>query len=262
VIQSTANPQVRFIRSLRDDRSLRRSERMFVLEGVRLVGDLFASQQLPHYVLYDPEQLQHTAAGQTLLHTITSHNTPQSPTTAAVIKAVSDTNSPQGVVAIARWPELPIRSPHLVVICDEIQDPGNLGTIIRSADAVGVDAIYCSLGCVDAFAPKTVRASMGSIMRVPIRTDMTWDAIVQELPDVTIYAADGGSTSQPYTAIDWCQPSALIVGNEARGLGTDARTATRHYVHIPMRQGIESLNAAMATTIVLFEAQRQRLAGT
>ena len=261
MIQSTANTQVRFIRSLRDDRSLRRSERMFVLEGVRLIGDLFASQQLPHYVLYDPEQLQQTVAGQTLLQTITSHNIPQSPTTAAVIKAVSDTNSPQGVVAIARWPELPILSPHLVVICDEIQDPGNLGTIIRSADAVGVDAIYCSVGCVDAFAPKTVRASMGSIMRVPIRTDMTWDTIVQELPDVTIYAADGGSTSQPHTSIDWRQPSALIVGNEARGLSTDARTATHHYVYIPMRPGIESLNAAMATTIVLFEAQRQRLAG-
>lgn len=261
MIQSTANPQVRFIRSLRDDRSLRRSERMFVLEGVRLVGDLFASQQLPHYVLYDPEQLQQTAAGHTLLQTITAHPIPQSPTTAAVIKAVSDTNSPQGVVAIARWPDLPIQSPHLVVICDEIQDPGNLGTIIRSADAVGVDAVYCSVGCVDAFAPKTVRASMGSIMRVPIRTDMTWDAIVQQLQGVTIYAADGGSTSQPHTAIDWRQPSALIVGNEARGLGAAARTATQHYVHIPMRPGIESLNAAMATTIMLFEAQRQRLAG-
>lgn len=261
MIQSTANPQVRFIRSLRDDRSLRRSERMFVLEGVRLVGDLFASNLLPQFVLYDPEQLQQTAAGQALLQKITSHTIVQSPTTAAVIKAVSDTNSPQGVVAIARWPDLPIQSPHLVVICDEIQDPGNLGTIIRSADAVGVDAVYCSVGCVDAFAPKTVRASMGSIMRVPIRTDMTWDAIVQELPDVTIYAADGGSTSQPHTAIDWRKPSALIVGNEARGLGTDARAITNHYVHIPMRPGIESLNAAMATTIVLFEAQRQRLAG-
>jgi len=260
VIQSTANPQVRFIRSLRDDRSLRRSERMFVLEGVRLVGDLLASQHTPHFVLYDPEQLQQTAAGHALLQTIAANNIPQSPTTAAVIKAVSDTNSPQGVVAVARWPELPITSQHLVVICDEIQDPGNLGTIIRSADAVGVDAIYCSVGCVDAFAPKTVRASMGSIMRVPLRTDMTWDHITQQVHGVVIYAADGGTISQPHTAINWRQPSALIVGNEARGLGTVARSATQHYVHIPMRPGIESLNAAMATTIMLFEAQRQRLA--
>jgi len=260
VIQSTANPQVRFIRSLRDDRSLRRSERMFVLEGVRLVGDLFTSGQLPHFVLFDPDQLQQTAAGQTLLHQITSRAIPQSPTTAAVIKSVSDTSSPQGVVAIAHWPDLAIPPQRLVVICDEIQDPGNLGTIIRSADAVGVDAIYCSIGSVDAYAPKTVRASMGSIMRVPMRTDMTWDAIVDALHGVTIYAADGGSTSQPHTAIDWRQPSALIVGNEARGLGAAARAATHQYIHIPMRPGIESLNAAMATTIMLFEAQRQRLA--
>lgn len=260
MIQSTANPQVRFIRSLRDDRSLRRSERMFVLEGVRLVGDLFASGQLPQFVLYDPDQLQQTTAGQALLHEITSHTIPQSPTTASVIKSVSDTNSPQGVVAIAHWPDLAIPPQRLVVICDEIQDPGNLGTIIRSADAVGVDAIYCSIGSVDAYAPKTVRASMGSIMRVPIRTDMTWDAIVDTLQGVTIYAADGGTTSQPHTAIDWRQPSALIVGNEARGLGATARAVTHQFVHIPMRPGIESLNAAMATTIMLFEAQRQRLA--
>ncbi|MFZ9857408.1 MAG: TrmH family RNA methyltransferase [Roseiflexaceae bacterium] len=260
MIQSTANPQVRFIRSLRDDRSLRRSERMFVLEGVRLVGDVFSSGQQPQFVLYDPEQLQQTTAGQALLALLTRHNVPQSPTTAAVIKSVSDTNSPQGVVAIARWPELTISHQRLVVVCDEIQDPGNLGTIIRSADAVGVDAIYCTIGSVDAFAPKTVRASMGSIMRVPIRTDMSWDAIMSALRGVTVYAADGGSTSQPHTAIDWSQPSALIVGNEARGLGVTARTVTNHFVHIPMRSGIESLNAAMATTIMLFEAQRQRLA--
>ena len=261
MIQSTANAQVRFIRSLRDDRSLRRSERMFVLEGVRLVSDLFASGQLPHFVLYDHDQLQQTAAGQALLTLITKPNVPQSPTTATVIKSVSDTNTPQGVVAIARWPDLVITQQRLVLICDEIQDPGNLGTIIRSADAVGVDAIYCSVGCVDAYAPKTVRASMGSIMRVPIRTDMTWDALVEALQGVTIYAADGTSISQAHTTIDWRQSSALIVGNEARGLSTDARAATNHYVHIPMRPGIESLNAAMATTIVLFEAQRQRLAG-
>lgn len=260
MIQSTANPQVRFIRSLRDDRSLRRSERMFVLEGVRLVGDLFTSGHLPQFVIYEPDQLKQTLAGQELLAVITAHDIPQSPTTAAVIKSISDTNSPQGVVAIAQWPNLPIIQQRLVVVCDQIQDPGNLGTIIRSADAVGVDAIYCSIGCVDAFASKTVRASMGSIMRVPIRTDMTWDAITQDLQGITIYAADGGSTSQPHTAINWCQPSALIVGNEAHGLGVAARAATQYFVHIPMRTGIESLNAAMATTIVLFEAQRQRLA--
>jgi len=260
VIRSTSNSHVRTIRSLRDDRSLRRSERMFVLEGVRLVADLFASGANPVFVLYDPDLLATTAAGNALMTTLMHSSGAVYATSAEVIKAASDTTSPQGVVAVACWPTIPVPAhPQLMVVCDHIQDPGNLGTIIRSSDAVGVAAIYCSVGCVDAYAPKTVRASMGSLMRVPIIQDMTWDNLATTLAPYPIYAADGGVRSVAYTQIDWRTPSVLIVGNEAHGLSSAARQLAQQTIHIPMRAGIESLNAAMAASIILFEAQRQQM---
>ena len=249
---------VRTIRSLRDDRSLRRSERMFMLEGVRLVSDLFATGATPVLALYDADQLARTDAGQTLLYQLSTlpHCHAAS---AAVVHAASDTTSPQGVVAIARWPQHAIPTqPSLVVVCDHIQDPGNLGTIIRSCDAVGVDVIYCSAGCVDAYGPKTVRASMGSLMRVPFQTDLSWDAIAHAVAYCHVYCADSTPTSLPYTHVDWRAASALIIGNEAHGISQDAQRIASASVVIPMRPGIESLNAAMAASIILFEAQRQR----
>lgn len=260
MIRSTSNNHVRTIRSLRDDRSLRRSERMFVLEGVRLVADLLTSRAEPVFVLYDPDQLTTTVAGNALMAALAHSTGAVYAASAEVIKAASDTASPQGVVAVAQWPMWPtIQAPRLVVVCDHIQDPGNLGTIIRSSDAVGVDALYCSVGCVDAYAPKTVRASMGSLMRVPIFQDVTWDSLATTLAPCQIYAADGGGQSVAYTQIDWRRPSVLIVGNEAHGLSASARQLAQQTIHIPMRAGIESLNAAMAASIILFEAQRQQI---
>jgi len=258
MITSTSNMHVRTIRSLRDDRSLRRSERMFVLEGVRLVADLLTSGVAPVLALYDADQLMRTSAGQHLLAQLRVLLHCHAAST-AVVNAASDTTNPQGVVAVARWPDYATPPhPQLVVICDHIQDPGNLGTIISSCDAVGVDAIYCSVGCVDAFAPKTVRASMGSLMRVPIYTDKNWDEIAQAVAHCTVYGADSTPTSIPYTQVDWQGARALIVGNEAHGISQDGHDLAHAQVVIPMRPGIESLNAAMATSIILFEAQRQR----
>lgn len=257
MITSTSNSYVRHIRSLRDDRSSRQSERVFMLEGVRLVSDMLDAGVIPAYVLFDSEHLAHTAAGQSLLarlygiaHTYEA--------TSVAIKAASDTNAPQGVIAVAEWPELPIPAHDFVLICDEIQDPGNLGTIIRSAAAVGVDVVYCTPGCVDVYAPKTVRASMGSILRIPIRTDAPLASLLPILAGATIVAADGVDAAIPYTHVDWQRPHALIIGNEAHGISTAARSIAQHCIAIPMHHGVESLNAAMAATVILFEAQRQR----
>lgn len=260
MIRSTSNSHVRTIRSLRNDRSLRRSERMFVLEGVRLVADLLASGATPVFVLYDPDQLATTSAGQALMDTLAYSASAVYAASAEVIKAASDTTSPQGVVAVAHLPAIAVPAqPQLIVVCDHIQDPGNLGTIFRSSDAVGVAAVYCSVGCVDAYAPKTVRASMGSLMRVPIIQDIGWDALATTLAPYQTYVADGGGQSVAYTQIDWRIPSVLIVGNEAHGLSAPARQIAHRTIHIPMRAGIESLNAAMAASVILFEAQRQQM---
>ena len=231
-----------------------------MLEGVRLVNDMLDADVIPDYVLFDPQQLDSTPAGQALLARIygIAHTYEAS---SVAIKAASDTNSPQGVIAVASWPELPILAHDFVLICDEIQDPGNLGTIIRSAAAVGIDAIDCTPGCVDVYAPKTVRASMGSLFRVPIRPDTTLASLQPLLAGTTIVAADGAADATPYTRISWQRPHALIVGNEAHGLSAAARDIAQQHISIPMHHGVESLNAAMAATVILFEAQRRRANG-
>lgn len=257
MIRSTQNAHIRTIRSLRDDRSLRHRERMFVLEGVRLVAELIQSPLAVTSVVYDPDVLATTSAGQALLHLIADQPYSQ-PASAEVIKSASDTTSPQGVIAVAPWPSLPLQREGVYVVCDEIQDPGNMGTIIRSCDAIGVAGIWCTRGCVDVYAPKTVRASMGSLLRVPLWVDQDWPSIAQATAQTQRYAADAAPQSIDYCAVDWCAPSTLIIGNEARGLSPAARALADQLVMIPMRAGIESLNAAMAASVILFESQRQR----
>jgi TrmH family RNA methyltransferase len=260
MIESQANPHVKHIRSLAADRRDRRRERLFVLEGVRLVADALASGAALQLALYAPDQLELTEAGRALLGQLemlgVAHRS-----TAQVVAAASDTIHPQGVVALARWPQVEPGVPGIVLVLDAIQDPGNLGTLLRSAEAIGVAEVLCTSGTVDAYSPKVVRAAMGAHMRLAIVQDLDWDATAERLSFVDhVYAADA-EARMPYFAVDWRQPSALIIGNEAHGLSDDARALARSLIGIPMRGRAESLNAAVAGSVILFEALRQRTRG-
>jgi TrmH family RNA methyltransferase len=146
-------------------------------------------------------------------------------------------------------------------VVDAVQDPGNLGTLLRSAEAVGVAQVLCARGTVDAYSPKVVRAAMGAHLRLAIEQDLSWDEIGAQLTSVDhIYAAEAGAR-MPYYAADWRQPSALIIGNEAHGLSEEARSHATKLISIPMRGRAESLNAGVAGSIILFEALRQRSRG-
>jgi TrmH family RNA methyltransferase len=181
--------------------------------------------------------------------------------TAQVVAAASDTQHSQGVIALARWPQIEPGVPGIVLVLDAIQDPGNLGTLLRSAEAIGVAEVLCAPGTVDAYSPKVVRAAMGAHMRLAIAQDLDWDATAERLSFVDhVYAADA-EARMPYYAADWRQPSALIIGNEAHGLSGDARALARSLIGIPMRGRAESLNAAVAGSVILFEALRQRTRG-
>jgi TrmH family RNA methyltransferase len=260
VITSPANQHVKRIRSLAADRQERRRAQMLVLEGVRLVADALESGAALTLVLYAPEQLHLTPAGADLLPQIrrlpfSYEATPQ------VIAAAADTVHPQGVVALARWPRIPPGKPGLVLVIDAVQDPGNLGTLLRSAEAVEVAQVLCSVGTVDVYAPKVVRSAMGAHFRLAIEQDMSWDDIGERLAPVDhIYAADPNAR-MPYYAADWRQPSALLVGNEAHGLSDAARRLATREITIPMRGRAESLNVAAAASVILFEALRQRALG-
>jgi len=260
VITSPANQHVKRIRSLASDRHERRRERMLVLEGVRLVADALESGATLTLTLYAPDQLQLTPAGAALLQKLrylpaSYEATPQ------VVAAASDTVHPQGVVALASWPRVAPGKPGLLLVIDAVQDPGNLGTLLRSAEAVGVAQVLCSVGTVDLYAPKVVRSAMGAHFRLAMEQDLSWDAIGERLASVDhVYAADP-EARMPYYAADWRQPSALLVGNEAHGLSDAARRLATKQIAIPMRGGTESLNVAVAASVILFEALRQRTLG-
>jgi TrmH family RNA methyltransferase len=231
-----------------------------VLEGVRLVADALESGAALDLALYALDQLVETAAGQNLLSQIellpVAHQaTPQ------VVAAAADTVHPQGVVALARWPQVEPGRPGLILALDGLQDPGNLGALLRSAEAVGVAEVFCARGTADLYSPKVVRAAMGAHFRLAMEQDLGWEEVGERLAFVDhVYAADAAA-AMPYYAADWRQPSALIVGNEAHGLSQEAQALARKLISIPMRGRAESLNAAVAGSVILFEALRQRTRG-
>ena len=260
MISSSANPHVKHIRSLAADRRERHRERLFVLEGVRLVADALDNGAALELVLYSGDQLLTTEAGRSLLERIqplavTYEATPH------VIGAASETVHPQGIIALVRWPEIRLGRSGLVLVLDAIQDPGNVGTLLRSAEAAGVAQVLCLRGTADVYSPKVVRAAMGAHFRLALEQDLSWNEADERLLVVDhIYAADA-EARMPYYAADWRQSSALIIGNEAQGLGEEARAHATKLITIPMRGRAESLNAAVAGSIILFEALRQRTWG-
>ena len=260
MIESQSNTHVKHIRSLAADRKDRRRERLFVLEGVRLIADALAHGATFELVLYAPDQLAQTPAGRDLRAEL--EQLPQAvPATAQALAAAADTVHPQGVVALARWPQLEPGVPGIVLVLDAIQDPGNMGTLLRSAEAIGVAEVLCTRGAVDVYSPKVVRAAMGAHLRLALTQDLSWDETSERLSFVDHTYAAEAEARMPYYAVDWRQPAALIIGNEAHGLSDDARALPHKLVGIPMRGSAESLNAAVAGSIILFEAQRQRLLG-
>lgn len=238
----------------------RRHERLFVVEGLRLVEEALRSGADVDIAVYNPEQLVATERGQALLATIerlrNAHVAPPE-----VIAAVSETVTPQGVVAAVRWPALEPVTRGMQLVLDALQDPGNVGTLLRTAEATGVARVICIGGTADVYSPKVVRAAMGAHFRLPIVQDVSWEAAPELLSDAdNIYAAAAAAT-MPYYAADWRQPSAVIVGNEANGVSAAGLAIATKQISIPMAAAVESLNAAVAGSVILFEALRQRKLG-
>jgi TrmH family RNA methyltransferase len=247
------------MRSLRADPRDRRRERSFVIEGVRLVADALAAGADLQVALYNPDQLSGTPIGAALLAQLADRDGCYA-ASEMVVAAAADTRSPQGVVAIATWPVIAPR-PGLRLVLDAIQDPGNLGALLRSAEAAGVGLVLCAQGCADVFSPKVVRAAMGSHFSLPLRGDLGWDELAHELSDAPLVYAASAEAAMPYYAADWRQPAALIIGSEAHGVSPEGLALASHHISIPMLGRAESLNAAVAGSIILFESLRQRSRG-
>lgn len=176
-------------------------------------------------------------------------------------RKMCDTKTPQGILAVIKIEEKNNFTPDLsnaYVYCDTVSDPGNLGTIIRTADAAGFGAILLSPLCADAYSPKTVRASMGSFFNIPLVTGVTYEKL-GEYADMgfTVYAGALGDDTIDYRAADMTVPTIIAVGNEANGISEEVKKISK-CVKIPILGRAESLNASVAAAVLMYELLRQR----
>lgn len=178
-----------------------------------------------------------------------------------VIERVASTEAPQPVIATVsmRAPSLAaLAGATLVVVGERLADPGNVGTILRSAEAAGADAVVLTAGSVDVYNPKTVRASAGALFHVPVVTDTSLDELARAAAQLCLLGTSS-HRGDAYDSLDLREPIAIVLGSEAHGLDPDA--PVHRWVQVPHRGRAESLNVAMAATVVVFEIARQRRAG-
>lgn len=254
MITSSHNPKIKLVRALLGRSKERRDEGAFVAEGVRLIEEAVRANWPVRSVLFD-ETL--SERGMTQIEDFRSRGVDVEEVSPNVMQSMSETETPQGVLAILDFHLLSIPRPlNFILIPDQVRDPGNLGTLLRSAAATGVQAVIIPPETTDAFAPKVLRSGMGAHFRLPIYF-LAWEEIQKQVRGLQIYIAD--MDGQPCWNTDLRQPVALIVGNEADGAGESARKLATGKLSIPMTDKVESLNAGVAGSVLMFEVVRQRI---
>ena len=249
----------RLIHALKSRRG-REKHGFFLAEGVRVVEDLVASGIDLEFAVV-ATHLGDNPRG-AALHRALAAATPIRVSDERALGQVTETETPQGVLAVARIPqfalnELRIRADSVILVLDAVQDPGNLGTLIRSADAFGVAAVIGLPGTADFWSPKVIRSAAGAAFRRPllnVAEEEAWQWLAQH--DVAICGADMNGVPADELRLE--RAAALVVGNEGAGLQAGTRAHLTHLVSIPMRGDTESLNVAVAASIVLYEFSRRR----
>ncbi len=249
LITSLQNERVKLAHALQTQVKARRKHRRIALEGVRLINDALAQGFAPDFILHLPAfdlSALRSPSTLTLL-----------PTAPEIMRLICETETPQGAVGVFPMPERPFPTALTrLLIADGVRDPGNLGALLRTAAAAGVEGVLLSPDCVDPYNPKALRAGMGAHFRVPL-AERTWDDIQTACAPLTVWLADMDGDFA-YDAVDWTQPHALIVSSEAHGASDSAQSVASRRVFIPMAAATESLNAAAAAAVLLFEGARQR----
>jgi RNA methyltransferase, TrmH family len=250
-ITSTQNNRVKLAHGLQTRPRTRRKERKIVLEGVRLLRDAVERGHKPEFVFFDPKSVDYD-----LLADLQERKFETLPVTTEVMQHISDTETPPGIFGVFPMPFPPMpRQPRKALILDNVRDPGNVGGMLRTAAAAGVEVAVLSPGCADPYNPKTLRSGMGAHFRIPV-VEATWEEIITFCESLNVYlaAADGEIT---HDAVNWTERWALVVGSEAHGVGEEAQSLGGRKIGIPMAAETESLNASVAAAVILFEAQRQ-----
>jgi len=255
MITSGQNPKLKLVRALLGRAKERREAGLFVAEGVRLVEEAVKANWPFRFALFSSGLSER---GEQLIQTLAENHIDVEETSGDLLQKVSETETPQGILAVLQLDQLPIAgSPSLVLIPDQVRDPGNLGTLLRTAAAAGVQAVLLPPETTDAFAPKVLRSGMGAHFQVPIHS-MTWEEIEQMVrsANLQVYLADMNGRSCWETNLR--EPLALIIGGEAEGAGEEARRLTGQHISIPMLGKLESLNAGVAGSVLMLEVVRQR----
>lgn len=253
------NPQVKAAAELKQ-KKYRQQQGLFLAEGLRTVEEAVHSKTVVSifYTAIEDDRtrsvLEEAAAQQLKLYCVSD----------AVMKKIADTDTPQGIIAVCKMQNVTLdkllSKGEMLLVLDRVGDPGNLGTMLRTADAAGIGGVVLLKGCVDIYAPKTVRSSMGSLFHVPVVSGIGEDNFIAEAKDagyeLLVTSLEGADNL--YKA-DLGGRIAFVMGNEAGGVSANLLERADKRVFIPMAGRAESLNVAMAAGIVMFEALRRRL---
>lgn len=256
MITSTTNESVKYVRSLHRRRR-RYREQSFIAEGLRTVEEAIKAGIRPAFLFCTPATLEQARAC-VVISKAENQGVQIKAVSEPVMAVLSNTVAPSGILAVFPMVECSIPHPLTwVLVVDRLRDPGNMGTILRSALAAGIELVVTTRGTVDVYSPKVVRAAMGAHFRLKLCVNQPWQMIENSLGDLRVLLSKPGKGS-PYWEVDWRLPTALWIGGEAEGASAEAKGLATEAVTIPMCEGVESLNAAVAASILLFEAARQR----
>ncbi len=261
MITSHSNPKIKQIAQWQARAGERRSAGIFLAEGFKMfqeapeewIREVYVSEEVPDREDLPPDMRKKLAA--TGFETVAS----------GVFRKMSDTQSPQGILCVLERPRYSLEEllgqtgAPLFLVAENLQDPGNLGTIVRTGEGAGVTGIILGAGTVDVYNPKVIRATMGSVYRVPVVCveDLCGTVDVLRGNGVRIYAAHLEG-KQYYDSFSFRRGTAFLIGNEGNGLSRELAAKADCYLKIPMEGRVESLNAAVTASILMYEAHRQR----
>lgn len=261
IITSTQNQWVSEAKKLHQ-KKYRDAQGLFLAEGLRLTEEADKKGRL-HQVFYH-ESMAATERGLALLKSLAAKTPRIFQVTSRVLETIAETETPQGIVAVVRQEPVSMKNFNPagkgpLVVLDGLQDPGNLGTILRTLWAAGGEGLFCLSGTADPYNSKAVRASMGAVFNIPILAGLTWPE-VRRWADLQGYTTVAGALDQAidYRRVPWQEKTVLCIGNEGRGFLEIPENEIQYKAKIPLAGDAESLNAAVAAGILLYESVRNR----
>lgn len=264
MITSSANARVKQVVQWQTKAKERRKDKVFLAEGMKMFEEAPENAILEVYLSQETEQKNKVQTDSKIWRKL--QQTGYETVTGEVFVKMSDTRTPQGILTVLKQPEYRLeellKTPNpLFVVLENLQDPGNLGTILRTGEGAGITGVIMNNNTVDIFNPKTIRATMGSIYRVPFLYVSNLEETLEKLhtQGIHTYAAHlKGKTF--YDSFSFREPTAFLIGNEGNGLTKETADRAESYLKIPMEGQVESLNAAVASSLLMYEAHRQRSA--